>query len=221
MPRLAVLVGQFGIAEIKPDTQILGEIEQGPGLGIRHARARKTGRSRPGRSSTSAGRTWSAPIRERRQTARPPPCASRNSAISRLHHRRAAVGQMDRPQLGHRDGQFAGQGHSPLDVTPAARLAQTTARVHRRGCRRCFCSKSAAKPEAAVLPSSPAAAAEQAAPSAPPSIVELADPPEMLRGSCSACFLQAIYRLLHPTYRHRHCQRCHDASSRAPSRPAP
>ena len=100
-PRLALLLGQLGIAEIEADPELLREIEQRPGLGARHLALE---------IAVDLRLVGHPPAREERRQRQlgkddEPGAPAMRLAHHRheaLHHRRAVVGEVDRAEL--RDG---------------------------------------------------------------------------------------------------------------------
>src|SRR5216683_928164 len=107
--RLAVFLGQLGIAEIEADAELPAEVEQWPRLGVRHVALE---------IAVDLALVGHPPARkERRQRQlgkddKPGAIAMRlaQQGDQPLDHRRAAVGDVYGPELGNRGAKFAGHG---------------------------------------------------------------------------------------------------------------
>ena len=133
MPRLALLLGQLGIAEIEPDPEFLRRDRTAagsPAFGISRSKKRSISCwsviHQRGKNvvSASSGKTTNRA---------PSPCASRNSAHQPLDDRLAAVGEMYRAQLGDGGAQLARHRLSPSECVPD--YTTGSRRVEFPGCR--------------------------------------------------------------------------------------
>ena len=120
MARLALLLCKLGIAEVKPDSQFLGQIEQWPGFGIGHLALEE---------AIDFGLVGHPPARKKcgqrqfRKHDKPRAAAMRLAQHRHqpLDYRSAVVGQMDRPQLGDGGSEFTGHhGSSGMGGRSAA-----------------------------------------------------------------------------------------------------
>ena len=118
---LALFLRQLGIAEVKADAELAGEVEQGPGFGPRHLALEK---------AVNLGLVGHPPAREKRGQRQLGKDNERRAAgMGLAHHRhqplddrRPIVGEMDRPQLGDGGSEFARHRDTPVWM-PMNRLA--------------------------------------------------------------------------------------------------